>query len=524
MRATLSLPTPQVAQATAGVSFAPTETSRTQEDVDAIRAAIALPFPSAPSADAPPRAVVNPRDYAHRIASYLLVGDWIVASLAILAALVFREWQVGPRLAYDLSSLSKLGGWSTGTGIGLVWIMMLYHTYEPQNLFRVPQFFGNLLRAIFIWSLAIWACFGLFRVEGFTPRIGAAYAAVSLFLSLSLWRVIAESILKHRRADVATSSRVLLIGWSDAARRLIDSMANNPAQFGNVIGYTSPSSIASGSAPRNLQYLGAYTSLAEIVHTHAIDQIILADLNCSAAEIQQLTRFCQRELISFQLIPNYFPALQTGLQVKTISGVPLLGINELPLDRTHNRAIKRFVDIVGSLIGIAISCMVIPWFCAIVFIESPGPVIYRQRRTSRSGRTFYIYKIRSMRLNAETSTGAVWCKKNDDRRLRVGSFMRKWNIDELPQFVNVLKGEMSLVGPRPERPELIARFKNEIPNYNARHEVRSGLTGWAQIQGLRGDTDLSKRIEADLYYMENWSVFMDFYCLVATFFKTKNAH
>jgi lipopolysaccharide/colanic/teichoic acid biosynthesis glycosyltransferase len=151
-------------------------------------------------------------------------------------------------------------------------------------------------------------------------------------------------------------------------------------------------------------------------------------------------------------------------------------------------------------------------------------VFYRQRRTSRSGRTFYIYKIRSMRVDAEAASGAVWCQKEDSRRLKIGTFMRKTNIDELPQFWNVLVGDMSLVGPRPERPELIEKFKDTIPNYNARHEVRTAITGWAQIHGLRGDTDLRKRIEADLYYLENWSPLLDLYCIVATLFKVKNAH
>jgi lipopolysaccharide/colanic/teichoic acid biosynthesis glycosyltransferase len=143
---------------------------------------------------------------------------------------------------------------------------------------------------------------------------------------------------------------------------------------------------------------------------------------------------------------------------------------------------------------------------------------------SRSGRTFHIHKIRSMRMNAEAKSGAVWATRDDPRRLRVGSFMRRWNIDELPQFLNVLTGEMSLVGPRPERPELVERFKDEILNYNARHEVKSGLSGWAQIHGLRGDTDLKKRIEFDLYYLENWSLMLDAYILVATLFKNKNAY
>jgi lipopolysaccharide/colanic/teichoic acid biosynthesis glycosyltransferase len=229
-------------------------------------------------------------------------------------------------------------------------------------------------------------------------------------------------------------------------------------------------------------------------------------------------------MIGFQLVPDYFPALGSGLQVQKLSGVPLLSVCQLPLDRTMNRATKRTIDIVGSIIGLGLSALVVPWFCILVYLESPGSVLYRQRRLSRSGRSFHIYKIRSMRMNAETNSGAVWCKQEDPRRLRIGSFMRKWNIDELPQFWNVLIGEMSLVGPRPERPELIERFKHEIPNYNARHEIRGGLTGWAQIHGLRGDTDLKKRIEADLYYLENWNLFLDLYCIIATFFKPKNAY
>jgi len=176
------------------------------------------------------------------------------------------------------------------------------------------------------------------------------------------------------------------------------------------------------------------------------------------------------------------------------------------------------------MVGLCVSALIVPPFALMVYLESPGPIFYSQRRTSRGGRTFDIYKVRSMRNDAESGSGAVWCKKDDPRRLRIGAFMRSYNIDELPQFWNVLRGDMSLVGPRPERPELILRFKNEIPNYNARHEVRAGLTGWAQVHGLRGDTDLGKRIEADLYYLENWNVLLDLYCIVATLFRVKNAH
>jgi lipopolysaccharide/colanic/teichoic acid biosynthesis glycosyltransferase len=155
--------------------------------------------------------------------------------------------------------------------------------------------------------------------------------------------------------------------------------------------------------------------------------------------------------------------------------------------------------------------------------ESPGSVIYRQVRTGRNGKPFTIYKLRSMRLDAERN-GAQWAVANDDRRLKIGAFMREWNLDELPQFWNVLKGDMSLVGPRPERPELIEKFEHEIPHYNPRHTVRPGVTGWAQVNGLRGNTSLVERINYDLYYIENWSVSFDFQIMAKTFIGAKNAY
>jgi len=170
-----------------------------------------------------------------------------------------------------------------------------------------------------------------------------------------------------------------------------------------------------------------------------------------------------------------------------------------------------------------LSLPLIAIFGAIVYLESPGPVFYRQRRTGRNGKAFDIVKVRSMRLDAERDGKAGWTVRDDPRRLKIRALMRQWNIDEAPQFWNVLKGEMSLVGPRPERPELIATFKHEIPYYNARHNAKPGITGWSQIHGLRGNTDLSERINYDLWYLENWSVILDLQIMCMTFFRHQNA-
>jgi exopolysaccharide biosynthesis polyprenyl glycosylphosphotransferase len=260
-----------------------------------------------------------------------------------------------------------------------------------------------------------------------------------------------------------------------------------------------------------------------MLRTRFIDIVILADCTASMKEIDGLATLCEKELVKFKVIPSYFQILTTGLALQTISGIPILGISQLPLQRPANQIVKRTVDIVGSIAGLILSAPLIAIFGAIVYLESPGPIFYRQTRLGRGGVPFEIIKIRSMRLDAEKAGKPGWTVKDDPRRLRIGAFIRSWNIDELPQFWNVLQGDMSLVGPRPERPELIASFKEEIIHYQARHSGKPGLTGWAAINGLRGDTDLTERIRCDIYYLENWSLWLDFQIMFLTFFRRKNA-
>jgi exopolysaccharide biosynthesis polyprenyl glycosylphosphotransferase len=236
-----------------------------------------------------------------------------------------------------------------------------------------------------------------------------------------------------------------------------------------------------------------------------------------------LSQLCEREFVQFKVLPSFFQILVSGLHLETISGVPILGVAELPLDRLGARVAKKALDLCGGLVGLVLSIPIITVFSILVYLEAPGPVFYHQIRMGRKGRHFKIYKIRSMRLDAEQN-GPRWAEKNDPRRLKIGALMREWNLDELPQFWNVLKGDMSLVGPRPERPELIERFKHEIPYYNARHASKPGITGWAQVNGLRGNTSLTERIRYDLYYLENWSIWLDCQILFQTFLKRENAY
>jgi exopolysaccharide biosynthesis polyprenyl glycosylphosphotransferase len=213
----------------------------------------------------------------------------------------------------------------------------------------------------------------------------------------------------------------------------------------------------------------------------------------------------------------------SGLQLESFHGMPVLGLGKLPLHHAFNNSLKRAIDIVGSIVGLIAFAPVMAAFGLMVRLESRGSVIYRQRRIGLNGKPFDIYKIRSMKLDAEAAGTPGWTVKDDPRRLKIGKFMRAWNIDELPQFWNVLRGDMSLVGPRPERPELIEGFKEEIPHSKVRHNIKPGVTGWAQVNGLRGDTCLRERVKFDLDYIENWNFLLDLQIMMMTFFNRRGA-
>jgi exopolysaccharide biosynthesis polyprenyl glycosylphosphotransferase len=493
-----------------------------------------VPFPGAKPNAGEPRgpeqasAPSIPREKAYGLCASILTGDWMVSCFAVFSGLALRDlqrsaWILPPVNPFDL--LAPLALWGLCGGGLFTWFMVMFKTYEVANLYNLRTWSKNLVKSVFLWAVAVWAFIGLFQVTTFAPRLGAIYCIGLLATLVTLWRLLSFVILIQPSVKEAASSRVIVVGWNEKVAHLRKAMRRDISQLVEIIGCVPmPGGHFATRPPVELAVLGDYSAIPRIVAECDANSIILSDVSCPAREIQDLIEFCNREMIGFKMVPEYFPALNSGLQVQTLSGVPLLGVTELPLDRTLNRMVKRVLDIVGALAGLCLCAVVIPPFALLVRLESPGPVFYQQRRTSRGGRTFSIWKIRSMRVDAESGTGAVWCTKEDPRRLKIGTLMRKYNVDELPQFWNVLRGDMSLVGPRPERPELIIRFKDEIPNYNARHEVRAGLTGWAQIHGLRGDTDLRKRIEADLYYLENWNVMIDLYCLGATFFRVKNAH
>ena len=226
----------------------------------------------------------------------------------------------------------------------------------------------------------------------------------------------------------------------------------------------------------------------------------------------------------FTLVPDLFRVMTSSMEVETVGDIPMLGLGRWPLENAWNRAAKRIEDILGAFVGLVLSTPVVLLFGVLHKLQSPGPMFYAQVRCGYRGRPFTIYKLRTMRTDAEAASGPVFAQPDDPRRTRLGSWMREHNIDELPQFWNVLKGDMSLVGPRPERPVFVEKFGDEIDHYMWRHNSRPGITGWAQVNGFRGDTSIEGRLRCDLFYLENWSLALDAKILFRTLFARQNAY
>jgi Undecaprenyl-phosphate glucose phosphotransferase len=267
-------------------------------------------------------------------------------------------------------------------------------------------------------------------------------------------------------------------------------------------------------------------SWIDFLAIHRIESVIVAVASGSYEKISQGLQVMANQVGSLRIIPDVIKYTKFTPGIDLIKGLPVVSLHESPLSGSGYVA-KRLFDIVGAVVALLLFSPIMIFLSFFVPLSSRGPILYRQQRMGLDGKPFDILKFRSMPINAEAKTGAVWAQPSDQRATKLGSFMRKTSLDELPQLLNVLKGEMSLVGPRPERPFFVDQFRREIPGYMLRHKVKSGITGWAQVNGWRGDTSLEKRIECDLYYIQNWSIFLDAKIILMTFisgFINKNAY
>jgi len=457
------------------------------------------------------------------ISCMAIIGDYIAIIAAMALAFLFRQYFSFGFQARNFHLSDYYNSIILGTLIYL-YLLQFNGAYHKHRYVRRFYILKAVIKTSLMWAAAFLTITLGFEMQTTVSRLFVFWSLVNSVILIFGWRMALRHFLYAVNWAAALRDRVLVVGWSKESDALSKQLARESAHPYEVIGCT-PS--AHGKfwvrPPKEVRVLGDYNGLRGLLREYQPDILILADLDPVMGELVALVQLCVKENVQFKVIPSFFQIFASGLSLETISGVPIIGVTKLPLDYMHNRMIKKAVDILGAIVGLVLSAPILLICGILIYRESPGPIFYTQTRSGQGGRSFKIYKLRSMKLNAEAN-GPQWTKENDPRRLKIGEFMRKTNIDEIPQFWNVLRGDMSLVGPRPERPELIVNFKEEIDHYNARHYAKPGISGYAQVNGMRGNTDLTERVRYDLYYLENWSLWLDIQIMIKTFFVRTNAY
>lgn len=337
---------------------------------------------------------------------------------------------------------------------------------------------------------------------------------------LSGKRIVLRLTLRRLREKGYNQKRVLLLGDGETAQAYLHAIQGNRQLGYMAVGLVADKPMTGEDVPA---YLGGFEQLDAVLERVQPDEVVCAPDEQDSRRIPDIIAACEKAGIRLSLIPFYARYFTAVPQFDTVGGVPLLNIRRIPLENWGNAFCKRCMDVIGSALLLIVTSPIM-LVCAVgVKLSSPGPVIFRQERVGRGNKTFQMYKFRSMRVNSEQTTR--WSTDRDERKTAFGAFLRKYSLDEFPQFFNVLKGDMSLVGPRPELPHFVEQFKEEIPLYMVKHQVRPGITGWAQVNDLRGDTSIHARIEHDIDYIERWSLLLDIKILLMTVFggKFKNS-
>ncbi len=345
------------------------------------------------------------------------------------------------------------------------------------------------------------------------------FVALNISIDYS-FRLIRIKILRKMRKAGKNLKHILIVGYSRTARGYIDRLRAH-LEWGYTIHGILDDNKKIGEKYKTVQVIGTTDKLASLLATNKYDEVAITLSIDEYSKLEHIVAICEKSGVHTKFIPDYNNIIPTKPYTEDLDGIPVIHVRHVPLSSSFNRVLKRCVDIFGSVVAIILFSLPMLISAAIIKITSPGPLIFKQTRIGLHNREFQIYKFRSMKVQEESKEKKAWTIKNDPRVTPFGRFMRKTNIDELPQLFNVLIGNMSLVGPRPERPYFVDKFKEEIPRYMIKHQVRPGMTGWAQVNGYRGDTSITKRIECDLYYVENWSMLLDLKIIFLTFFGSK---
>ena len=389
---------------------------------------------------------------------------------------------------------------------------------------------GNIVKANTIGILIVMAAFFPLRdviepIKYYSRWMLAYFYVINIVLEIIARNLIRWCLRKIRRKGF-NLRHLIFVGYSGAAEAFIDRILANP-QWGYKISGILDDNKEPGYTYKGIAVLGSTDEMEKILENNRLDEIALTLALREYYKLKRIVAICEKSGVHTKFVPDYNDIIPTRPYTEDLLGLPVVNIRHVPLTNSFNMICKRAMDIVGAIVAIIIFSPVMLVTAVLVKTTSKGPLIYKQERVGLHNQTFQMYKFRSMEVQSAKSEKRAWTVRDDPRVTKVGRVIRKTSIDELPQLFNILKGDMSLVGPRPERPFFVEKFREEIPRYMVKHQVRPGLTGWAQVNGYRGDTSIKKRIEYDLYYIENWTMGLDIKILFLTFFKgfvNKNAY
>ena len=456
----------------------------------------------------------------------LLAGDAVVTFSGLSLGYWLRYDSPVGRLGIDVPNASY-GNYLPLLLVGLALLIGAFAQqglYDARLLLRRYQSLNAILRGALYW-LAIYL--GVSLVLKFDPPISRLFVVLALgcvLILLFFWRAAAYSVLARAGWIERLRRRTVILGWNVDAQALAAETREDPAHPLILAGIVT---LESDDPPDGgVRVLGRAGNLLEILRRESVDVVVLTRIDLPPAELKRIVETCERACVEWKMMPGALDLMLGGLRLQTLGRIPLVGVEELAIQRLFHRGLKRALDLGGAVIGLVLAAPLIGFLGLLIRRESPGgPIFFRQTRVGAGHREFILWKLRSMVPGAEAEDHTRQSTaRGDNRLLRIGGFMRRWNLDELPQFWNVLRGDMSLVGPRPERPHHVERLAAEIPHYLPRHAVKPGMTGWAQVNGLRGDSDLAARIRHDIYYIQNWSWWLDVQIILLTFVRWKNAY
>ena len=416
-------------------------------------------------------------------------------------------------------------------GILLVLIPVYLILYAKFNLYKPKRFqnrtseYANLIKANSIGMVFFFIYIIFMKIPHVSRSLQLMFYVLSMLLTIAERAAIRYALERTRRKGF-NLKHVVVIGFSAAAEAYIDRIKSNP-QWGYTIHGIFDDNLKADFSYRNTFCIGKLKDVEKFLQNTSMDEVAIALSLKEYYKLGDMVAICEKSGVHTKFVPDYNNIIPTKPYTEDLMGMPVINIRRVPLNNMLNAVAKRCVDIFGALVALTLFSPVMLVITIIIKVTSPGPLIFKQERIGLQNKPFYMYKFRSMVVQDASKEKNGWTVKNDPRVTPVGKFIRKTSIDELPQLINILKGDMSLIGPRPERPQFVEKFKEEIPRYMIKHQVRPGLTGWAQVNGLRGDTSIQKRIEYDLYYIENWTLGFDIKILFLTFFKgfiNKNAY